>query len=202
MNWIQHPVILEGEKVKLVPLEHTHFTGLIAVAKHEKIWEHISINGADSERLLQHLKSAVLKRGTGEQYPFTVIDKKTNKIIGSTLFHNIFPEHRKLEIGWTWYDPAYWRTGYNRECKLLLLTYCFETLETVRVQLQTDETNQRSRTAILGIGAVFEGIMRKERIRANGIFRNTVMYSIIDDEWPVVKAKLAGSLRQHKGYIS
>lgn len=191
MNWIQHPVILQGEKVTLVPLDNAHFTELLEVGKQEQIWEHISINGADRERLMQHLKSAVLKRGTGEQYPFTVIDNKTNRIIGSTLFHNIFPEHRKLEIGWTWYDPAYWRTGYNRECKLLLLTYCFESLKTVRVQLQTDENNIRSRTAILGIGATFEGVLRKERIRANGAFRNTVMYSIIDEEWPGVKEKLS-----------
>ena len=191
MNWIQHPVILKGEKVTLVPLDNAHFAELLEVGKQEQIWEHISINGADRERLMQHLKSAVLKRGTGEQYPFTVIDNKTNRIIGSTLFHNIFPEHRKLEIGWTWYDPAYWRTGYNRECKLLLLTYCFESLKTVRVQLQTDENNLRSRTAILGIGATFEGILRKERIRANGAFRNTVMYSIIDEEWPGVKEKLS-----------
>ena len=111
------------------------------------------------------------------------------------MFHNIFPEHRKLEIGWTWYDPAYWRTGYNRECKLLLLTYCFEVLNTVRVQLQTDENNERSRTAILGIGATYEGTMRKERIRANGANRNTAMYSIIDDEWVEVKAKLQASLK-------
>ncbi len=191
MNWIQHPVILKGEKVTLVPLDNAHFAELLEVGKQEQIWEHISINGADRERLMQHLKSAVLKRGTGEQYPFTVIDNKTNRIIGSTLFHNIFPEHRKLEIGWTWYDPAYWRTGYNRECKLLLLTYCFESLKTVRVQLQTDENNLRSRTAILGIGATFEGVLRKERIRANGAFRNTVMYSIIDEEWPRVKEKLS-----------
>ncbi len=191
MNWIQHPVILQGEKVTLVPLDNAHFAELLEVGKQEQIWEHISINGADRERLMQHLKSAVLKRGTGEQYPFTVIDNKTNRIIGSTLFHNIFPEHRKLEIGWTWYDPAYWRTGYNRECKLLLLTYCFESLKTVRVQLQTDENNLRSRTAILGIGATFEGILRKERIRANGAFRNTVMYSIIDEEWSGVKEKLS-----------
>jgi len=191
MNWIQHPVILQGEKVKLVPLDNAHFPELLEIGKQEKIWEHISINGADRERLTQHLMSAVLKRATGEQYPFTVIDIKTNKVIGSTLFHNIFPEHRKLEIGWTWYDPAYWRTGYNRECKLLLLTYCFETLKAVRVQLQTDENNLRSRTAILGIGASFEGILRKERIRANGLFRNTVMYSIIDEEWPGVKDKLS-----------
>jgi RimJ/RimL family protein N-acetyltransferase len=198
MNWIQHPVILEGQKVKLIPLENAHFEELAMVASDERIWEHISINGADRERILQHLKSAVLKRATGEQYPFTIIDVQKNKIIGCTLFHNIFPEHRKLEIGWTWYDPAYWRTGYNRECKLLLLTYCFETLKTVRVQLQTDETNMRSRTAILGIGATYEGTMRKERIRANGAFRNTAMYSIVDDEWPVVKAKLEEGLTAHR----
>jgi N-acetyltransferase len=193
MNWIQYPLVLEGERVKLVPLDNHHFPELLEVGSQEKIWEHISINGADKERLLQHLRSAVLKRATGEQYPFTVIDKVKNKVIGSTLFHNIFPEHRKLEIGWTWYDPAYWRMGYNRECKLLLLTYCFETLKTVRVQLQTDENNQRSRTAILGIGATFEGILRKERIRANGVFRNTAMYSIIEDEWPAAKRLLTKS---------
>ena len=183
MNRIQHPVILEGEKVKLVPLEHTHFDALLDIGRQEQIWEFMSMNGADPERLLLHLKSAVLKRATGEQYPFAVIDKVHNKVIGTTMLHNIFPEYRKLEIGYTWYDPAYWRTGYNRECKRLLLTYCFETLKTIRVQFQTDEHNHRSRTAILGIGATFEGFLRNERIRANGTIRSTAMYSIIDSEW-------------------
>ena len=199
MNWIQHPVVLEGTKVKLVPLENGHFAELLNVGSDVRIWEHISINGADKERLLLHLKSAVLKRATGEQYPFTIIDKLNDRIIGSTLFHNIYPEHRKLEIGWTWYDPSYWRTGYNRECKLLLLTHCFEVLKTVRVQLQTDENNLRSRAAILGIGATFEGVLRKERIRANGAFRNTAMYSIIDEEWPTVKTLLSASLDRGAG---
>src|ERR1700744_1774600 len=155
MNWMQHPVILEGEKVKLVPLEHGHFAELLEIGKQEQIWEFMAMNGADPERLLLQFKSTVLKRGTGEQYPFTVIDKVHNKIIGTTMFHNIFPEHKRLEIGYTWYDPSYWRTGYNRECKLLLLTYCFETLKTVRVQFVTDEHNTRSSKAILGIGASF-----------------------------------------------
>ena len=190
MNWIQHPIQLDGERVKLVPLDSSHFASLLEIGKQEKIWEFISINGADEQVLLQHLRSAILKRGTGEQYPFTVIDKLSDKIIGSTLFHNIFPEHRKLEIGWTWYDPAYWRTGYNRECKLLLLTHCFESLKTIRVQLVTDENNHRSRMAISGIGATFEGILRNERIRANGAYRNTAMYSIIDSEWNEVKQRL------------
>ncbi len=190
MSWIQHPVVLKGNKVRLVPLESGHFPDLVAAAKNERIWEHISINGANSDVIMAHLRSALLKRATGEQYAFTVIDKSTGSIIGSTLFHNIYPEHRKLEIGWTWYDPAYWRTGYNRECKLLLLQYAFEQLKAVRVQLQTDATNLRSRTAIEGIGGTFEGLLRKERIRANGVFRTTAMFSIIDDEWPQVKQML------------
>ena len=198
MNWLLHPVVLEGERVKLVPLDPGHFAELLKIGAQEKIWEFISINGAEEQILLAHLRSAVLKRATGEQYAFTVIDKVSNKIIGSTLFHNIYPVHRKVEIGWTWYDPAYWRTGYNVECKLLLLTYAFETLKTVRVQLQTDANNLRSRTAIEGIGAVMEGMMRKERIRANGEFRTTVMYSIIDDEWPAVKQLLKNRLQKHQ----
>ena len=194
MSWIQHPVILEGSKVRLEPLDASHIPALMEIGRQEAIWGFISINGADNAILSAHLKSAMLKRATGEQYPFTVIDKVTGKVIGSTLFHNIFPEHRKLEIGWTWYDPAYWRTGYNRECKLLLLTYCFETLKTIRVQLVTDENNHRSRTAILGIGATFEGILRNERIRGNGAYRNTAMYSIIESEWNEVKDLLKGKI--------
>jgi len=196
MNWIQHPTILEGDNVRLIPLDNDHFPELIEVAQDKNIWEFISIDGSNKDVLLQHLRSAMLKRATGEQYAFTVIDRKTDKLIGCTLFHNIYAEHRKLEIGWTWYNPAYWRTGYNRECKLLLLTHCFEVLKAARVQLVTDENNQRSRTAILGIGAKMEGVMRKERIRSNGAFRNTVMYSIIDDEWPEVKAMLIEKMKR------
>lgn len=188
MNWIQHPVVLEGDRVRLVPLDRAHFTELVSVAADSRIWEFTSIDGSHEDRIRRHLESAVLKRGTGEQYPFTVIDKLSGRIIGSTMFHNIFPEHRKLEIGWTWYAPEFWRTGYNRECKLLLLTHCFEALGAVRVQLVTDETNHRSRTAIAGIGASFEGILRNDRIRENGKFRNTAVYSIINDEWPGVKS--------------
>ncbi len=197
MNWIQHPVVLEGARVKLIPLEHDHLEALCAVAQQKEIWEYISINGADRDLLLAHLRSAMLKRSTGEQYPFTVVDKVENKIIGSTFLHNIVPQHRKLEIGWTWYDPAYWRTGYNRECKLLLLSFCFETLNAIRVQLLSAETNNRSRTAILGIGATLEGVMRNERIRSDGSFRNTAMYSIIADEWPAVKTMLMKKLERN-----
>lgn len=194
MNWIKHPIILQGELVKLIPLERSHFAELLNIGANPDIWEFISINGADPQRLKSHLESAVLKRATGEQYPFTVICNRTGKIIGSTMFHNIFSEHRKLEIGWTWYHPSFWRTGYNRECKLLLLSYCFEVLNTIRVQFVTDENNFRSRNAILGIGATFEGILRYERIRANGVYRNTAIFSIIENEWQIVKPKIKSAI--------
>jgi RimJ/RimL family protein N-acetyltransferase len=190
MNWIPHPTVLEGDKVKLVPLDHSHFATLTELAQQKIIWQNISIDFSNPEKYLNHLKGVVLMRANGEQYPFTVIDKTNNKIIGSTRLHNLFPEHKKLEIGWTWYDPAYWGTGYNTECKLLILTFCFEQLKTVRVQLQTSEKNLRSQAAIKKIGAKFEGILRKERIIENGSYRNTVMFSIIDDEWPAAKAEL------------
>lgn len=190
MKWIEHPVMLEGERVRLVPLERAHFTELVKVANDSRIWEFTQIDGTDESRIRRHLESAVLKRATGEQYPFTVIDRVSGRIIGSTMFHNIFPEHRKLEIGWTWYDPSFWRTGYNRECKLLLLAHCFEVMNAIRVQLVTDETNWRSRDAILGIGATLEGVLRNDRVRENGKFRNTVVYSIVCDEWQDVKSAL------------
>lgn len=184
MSWIQHPVILEGKRVRLIPLVRDHFNCLQHIGEQPSIWEFMSMDGSDTGWLTRHLQVAVLKRATGEQYPFTVIDKLTGSIIGSTMFHNIMPEHRKLEIGCTWLEPAYWRTGYNRECKLLLLSYCFDALKTIRVQFATDDNNHRSRAAILGIGATFEGILRNERMWPDGSYRNTVMYSIVEHEWP------------------
>jgi RimJ/RimL family protein N-acetyltransferase len=196
MNWIEHPVVLEGKRVKLVPLESAHFPALLDLAKDQRIWEYMTVQGGDPEKLQQHLKSTLVKRAAGEWYTFTVIDKETGKVAGSTMFHNIFPEHRKLEIGWTWYAPEYWATGFNTECKLLLLTYCFEKLKTVRVQFQANDQNLRSRKAIEKIGGKFEGLLRKERIRPDGGFRTTAMYSIIDDEWAETKARLVQLLGQ------
>ena len=190
MNFIQHPVILQGRRVKLVPLEEKHFDALKTIGAASEIWTHLAIDGSKNDTtLLTALQSAVLKRMTGEEYPFVIIDSEQDTIIGSTRFMNIYPEHKKLEIGWTWYAPAYWGTGHNTECKLLLLTYCFEQLKTMRVQFMTREENLRSRAAIQKIGAKFEGILRKERMRYDGP-RNTAVYSIIDDEWEAVKTML------------
>ena len=194
MNRIQHPINLEGEKVKLVPLDSSHFPALLEISKDSRIWEYYSANGGNPDRLLLHLKSAVLKRATLEQYAFTVIDKPSGQIIGSTMLYNFSWDNSKLEIGWTWSNPAFWRTGHNRECKLLLLTYCFETLGAIRVQFLTDEINTRSRNALEGMGCTMEGILRNERIKDNGGYRNSVVFSVIDSEWPEVKTKLIAQI--------
>jgi RimJ/RimL family protein N-acetyltransferase len=192
---LEHPVRLEGERVRLEPLDNAHFNDLLEISSQQEVWQYLSIVGSDREQLLSDLKSAILKRLTGEQYPFAIIDKLTGKAIGSTRLYNMYPEHRKLEIGWTFYNQNYWGTGYNNECKLLLLTYCFEALKTVRVQLQTHEHNNRSRAAIQKIGAKFEGILRNERIRPNGEVRSTAVFSIIDSEWAEVKGLLREKVR-------
>ena len=182
--------------MKLVPLQLEHLPELAKVAQHRTIWEHLPLDGSDEKTLIGNLKTAILKRAYGEQYPFTVIDKTTGNIYGSTRLFELFPEHKKLEIGWTWYDPAYWGSGYNIECKLLLLTFCFETLGVNRVQLKTRNTNLRSQAAIKKIGAKLEGVLRKDRIMPNGEVRDTVMFSIINEEWDEVKANLQNLLTE------
>jgi RimJ/RimL family protein N-acetyltransferase len=115
---------------------------------------------------------------------------KTNRLIGSTRFFEIYPADKKVEIGWTWIIKEYWGTTVNLECKLLLLTFCFETLNLNRVQFKTKDTNFRSRKAIEKIGAVFEGILRKDKIQSDGSARNAAYYSILNDEWKCAKEKI------------
>lgn len=195
MLYVQHPLRLEGKNVTLVPLEPSHFENLAAMSREKEIWKYLAVDGSDEQSLMTSLKSALLMRARGEQYPLTVFNTAENKIIGSTRLYNIYPEHRKLEIGWTWYLPEYWGKGLNTECKYLLLKYCFEQLAALRVQLQTNELNARSRAAIEKIGAVHEGILRNDRINTDGTSRNTAIYSIIAGEWPRIKKMLEDRMR-------
>ena len=131
----------------------------------------------------------------GRELPFAVLQEPDGRVVGTTRYLDIRPEHRGLEIGWTFYSTDVWRTRVNTECKFLLLEYAFTTLGMQRVQLKTNALNERSRTAILRIGATFEGILRKHAIRAyDGSIRDTAMYSITDDEWPAVRERLAQRL--------
>lgn len=196
-NWINDHTKLTGETVELLPLDIKHFETLCTLAKDVRIWEFLSVDGSNPLKLKEALTNAILEKEKGNQYPFVIFHKQDQKIIGSTRFLDIQPQHAKLEIGWTWLHPHYWATDVNLECKLLLLTHCFERLQATRVQLKTHEKNIRSRKAIEKIGGQFEGILRNDMILDNGTKRNSAYYSIIDDEWDENKFRL-GTLYQIK----
>ncbi|MES2617298.1 MAG: GNAT family protein [Bacteroidota bacterium] len=197
-HWIKHPTILQGQLVDLLPLEKLHFEELSQLAKDERIWQFLPKDGSDTATFLNEYNEALIERENGQQYPFVILNKQTGKLIGSTRLFDIHPQHKKLEIGWTWLHPDYWGTAINFECKLLLLTFCFETLKAIRVQLKTSDNNLRSRKAIEKIGGQFEGILRKDRIRDNGTIRNSAYYSILDDEWENVRQNLLNQLNKKK----
>lgn len=189
-QWIPHPTILQGQWVDLIPLEKEHFEELFSASSDKTLWEFVPTNCSVKETFDTAYSSALAEREKGNEYPFIILHKKTNKIIGSTRLFEIFPEHKKLEIGWTWITREYWGTSINLECKLLLLSFCFEKLGTLRVQLKTKDTNIRSRKAIEKTGAKFEGIWRKDKIQDDGTSRNAAYYSILDDEWLDAKNKI------------
>jgi RimJ/RimL family protein N-acetyltransferase len=189
-KWLKHPIILNGKIVDLFPLEKDHFDFLFSVASDERLWEFIPTDCSEIAVFQKTYLEALELRKKGTHYPFVIYHKATKRLIGSTRFFEIYPDDKKLEIGWTWIAFEFWGTSSNIEAKLLMLTYCFEVLKTNRVQLKTDETNIRSRKAIEKIGGKFEGILRKDKIKANGFPRNAAYYSILDDEWEGVKKEL------------
>jgi RimJ/RimL family protein N-acetyltransferase len=195
-SWIKHPTILSGEMVNLLPLEYEHFDELFQAASDKKLWELIPIDCSDPDKFKTAYTTALQDREKGLQYPFVIYHKDSKKIIGSTRFFEIYPNDKKLEIGWTWIITKYWHTRVNPECKLLLMTFCFEVLKTRRVQLKTDQNNLRSRKAIEKIGGQFEGILRKDRVKDDGSSRSAAYYSILDDEWEGVKKKIQAQIDQ------
>jgi RimJ/RimL family protein N-acetyltransferase len=189
-QWIKHPTILEGKIIDLVPLEKEHLDELFIGASDKELWKLIPTDCSEKETFYKAYEFALGERETGNQYPFVIRHKQTNRLIGSTRLFEIYPADKKLEIGWTWIVKEFWGTIVNLECKLLLLTFCFEILKTNRIQLKTKDTNFRSRKAIEKIGGVFEGILRKDRIQSDGTTRNAAYYSILDDEWTHAKNKI------------
>ena len=190
-KWIEHPTRLVGQTVELWPMERPHYEDLKMLAKPKEIWQFYTFDGSNADRLAQVLDATLADRDLGLQYPFVIYHKSEQRIIGNTRLMDIQIQNRKLEIGGTWLHPDYWASEVNPECKLLLLTFSFERLKAIRVQLKTDENNSRSRKAILKIGAQFEGILRRDMIRDNKTFRNSAYYSILDSEWPTVRQALA-----------
>lgn len=196
MMIIREPIDLVGERARLVALEDVHTQALFTAGRFSEIWSYMPTKVtslAEMEAVAGHALDA---KRSGSEFPFVIIDQVTDTIVGSTRFLDISVSNCHLEIGWTWLTPAVWRTRINTECKYLLLKYCFETLKTVRVQLKTDGRNTRSQQAIERIGATREGVLRKHRILSDGYIRDSVYYSVIDDEWPSVKSRLEMMLRR------
>lgn len=189
------PVILEGAVVSLEPLRREHFESLCAVGLDESLWRWTANVVESKEDLLRYVEIALDEEKRKIALPFVTIDKTENKIVGSTRFGNIDAKNLKCEIGWTWINPKWQRTFINTEAKLLMLAHAFETWKCVRVELKTDALNNKSRTAILRLGAKEEGTLRQHMITETGRLRDTVYFSILDSEWAAVKANLKGKIK-------
>lgn len=185
---------LHGRIISLQPLQEAHFEELIACARDPQIWEHYRHDFTNPRIMRDALEQALKLRAAGNQYPFAVYHHGQKKLIGSTRLMDIQPAHRTLEIGFTWYERAFWASAVNPECKLLLLSYCFGSLQAARVALQADEHNIRSRQAIQKIGGVYEGTLRSNMLRDNGTRRSSAYYSILAEEWPDVKPRIEALL--------
>jgi RimJ/RimL family protein N-acetyltransferase len=192
--WLEHPLVFKGRHVELWPLEEAHLDELFEVGRDPAIWRLTSVDYSDPAVFYPNFRAALHDRGQGKAYPFVVRLAGSGQAIGTTRLLDIHPHDRKLEIGVTWIASAYWGRGINTECKRLLLEYCFETLGANRVQLRAKADNGRSRRAIEKIGAVFEGVMRQDKIEPSGKPRNTALYSLVREEWPAAKARLLARL--------
>lgn len=181
---------LENENVLLKPMDRGDVAGIFVAAHYPEIWSYLPILVESEEDIEKYVEGALLAKQQEKEFPFVIIDPKTSAIIGSTKFMDIDVKHKRMEIGFTWLTPSYWRTAINTNCKYLLLQYAFETLGLQRVQIKTDHENLRSQKAIERIGAIKEGVLRNHMIRKDGTTRHTVMYSIAKEDWPDIKVRL------------
>jgi RimJ/RimL family protein N-acetyltransferase len=188
-DWVQ-PVTLEGSIVRLEPLSETHLDGLAEVAFEGDLWRWTMMDPRDRDDLRTWLDAALANAAKGSERPFATVDRATGRAIGSTRFMSIVPEHRRLEIGWTWVGLEWQRRGANQEAKLLQLTHAFETLGANRVEFKTDSNNANANPALLSIGATFEGTFRNHMILPGDRIRHSNYYAIAVEDWPAAKAKL------------
>ena len=189
--WKNLESVLEGRVVRLEPLARRHEQGLFEAAQDERIWRWMPYDASASpETFHAWLEDALAASESGAEAAFATVDAGTGEPAGSTRYLALRPEHRVLEIGWTWLAPAYWQTGANVEAKMLMLEHAFEDLGCLRVEFKTDSRNERSRTALAALPARFEGIFRKHMLVRGGQRRDSAYYSIIDDEWPAVRENL------------
>lgn len=186
---------LIGPRIELRPLQLTDAAALVRAAADGELWTLPFTVVPSAQTIDGYLRDALAGRAAGTILPFVIVLRERNQVIGTTRFWKVDRRNRKLEIGYTWIAASWQRTFVNTEAKYLMLRHAFEDLACVRVQFSTDETNVKSRAAIMRLGATQEGIIRHERIMPDSRKRNSVRFSIIDDEWPSVKERLLARLR-------
>ena len=188
------PLTLQGNFVRLEPLLLQHSDALAEVGLAPELWRWQPIEIASAEGMQDYISAALAQQASGVALPFVIVENASGRVIGSTRYMDIAVEHDRLEIGATWIAPPWQRSGANTEAKWLLLQHAFEKLGTQRVVFKTEVDNEKSRAAILRLGATQEGIFRKHLVAQNGRHRDMVYFSILKDEWPAVKARLMARL--------
>jgi RimJ/RimL family protein N-acetyltransferase len=188
------PVTLLGQHIRLEPLSLEHHAQLCEVGLDQEIWRWTTTRVSTPEEMRAYMLTALKERDAGTAVPFATIEKSSGRAIGSTRFGNIDAPNARAEIGWTWIGRPWQRTVVNTEAKYLMLRHAFETWNCNRVEFKTDSLNARSRAAILRLGAFEEGTLRNHMISHTGRLRHTVYFSIINSEWPAVKAGLEEKL--------
>lgn len=196
-KWL-NPVELTSELVTLVPLTLEHEVNLMQAASDGELWNLWFTSVPQPKETRAYIEKALDQQLNDKALPFAVIDNHTNEIVGSTRICNAWPEHKRVEIGYTWYAKKSQKTGVNTQTKLLLLEHAFERLNCICVEFRTHFHNHDSRRAIARLGAKQDGILRNNQILPDGSYRDTVMFSIIDNEWPTVKNALNHKLTRYK----
>ena len=185
------PTILETKRIKLVPMTIADLDGFCLAGNYPEVWQHMPVNPCQNKDVaFSWMSEAIAAMAKGKQIAFITIDKTTNSIIGSTRLLRLNEADKAIEIGHTFITPKFQRSYVNSHAKYLMLRYAFENLHMARVEICTHENNQQSRNAIARIGGHFEGILRKHRRTPNGNYRNTALFSIIDEDWPEIAVKL------------
>jgi RimJ/RimL family protein N-acetyltransferase len=192
---IERDVVLEGKAVRLEPLTMDHADALFAVAQNDEVWQYLAFDTpACVDDMRRFIDIALGNAASGAELPFVIIHRPENRVVGSTRYMGIVPHDHALEIGWTWIERDLWRSAINTELKYLLLRHAFEVLDANRVQLKTDLRNVRSQQAIARLGAQREGVLREHRIVKGNYRRSSVIFSILDHEWPEVKVALEAKM--------
>ena len=188
------PVTLEGRRVRLEPLSEEHLPALCAVGLEPELWRWTLSRVGTPEEMRAYVEEALRQQREGVALPFATVERGSGRVVGSTRFCNADAHNRRVEIGWSWIAPPWQRTPVNTEAKYLMLRHAFEALGCIRVEIKTDALNERSRAAILRLGAREEGTLRRHMLTESGRVRDTVYFSILEDEWPGVRAGLEEKL--------